>query len=275
MANGKSEKEERDERNDDAWKRYKRSQKKKVKDPDKHRGSVDHMPDNKKKPTKRQSFFEFVNEMRVVGSVERESNQKNHRTDGVQNGPDPAVQRELKNHGILYRTAQMRAGLEKKSKRQHESLDEHRLAKAVGFAAKIACGDKRLGLHQFADAAQSGAEYAVHRSEEMIKSRMKSIRAGARKLVSGGPRHATNEDTINELHGKGSIGDIGKHHSARMTNGAPNSKYHAIMRNRASRLRDMNKGEAGMYGKQPSSTRKERLKNAAKDSKEAKALAPK
>lgn len=43
-----------------------------------------------------------------IGKIERESNKKHGRSDGTQAGPDPEVQRELKNQGILHRIAARR-----------------------------------------------------------------------------------------------------------------------------------------------------------------------
>jgi len=143
---------------------------------------------------------EHVAEM--VGSVERESNQEYGRSDGTQAGPDPRVQRELKNHGILYRAAQMKAGAESKKK-------------------------------------------------------------------------PVKEETIDEINGKGSIDAIGKHHSARMNKSNPDSAYHVIMRNRASRLKNMRDHTGpNVPATQSSPGRKQMLKYAGEDSREAKRLKP-
>lgn len=62
--------------------------------------------------------------LEMVGSVERESNQKlNTGAMGKMAGPDPAVQRELKNHGVLYRAAKMKSALERK---KGEPMNESR-----------------------------------------------------------------------------------------------------------------------------------------------------
>lgn len=161
-----------------------------------HRGEQilrDKLSTIKKGAAKLMSRKQAVHEM--VGSIEQESNKKHARGDGGQHGPDPEVQRELKNHGVLYRAARMKAAAERKLK----------------------------------------------------------------------------EETIDELHGKGSIDAIGKYHSERMTQGKPDSKYHAIMRNRAKRLKDIRDG-TGPLGK---TTMKNRMEFATADSKEAKALKPK
>jgi hypothetical protein len=132
-----------------------------------------------------------------VGFIERESNKKNGRKDGTQAGPDPEVQRELKNQGVLARAAAMR---------------------------------KKMSV---------------------------------------------NEETVTEMATKKDIDVIGRHHSERMTKSNPNSKYHTIMRNRASRLKSLR----DHTGPNPEATktksgRKNMLAFASKDSKEAKKLKP-
>ena len=55
-----------------------------------------------------------------ISPIERESNKRLHRTDGTQAGPDPAVQREIKNQGILQRATAMAS---KRRKQVDEILD--------------------------------------------------------------------------------------------------------------------------------------------------------
>lgn len=62
-------------------------------------------------------------------------------------------------------------------------LDEALLAKVAGHAAKLAVSHRHIGLHQFGDAAQAGAEYAVHRGEELLKKKARQIAKGARKVA--------------------------------------------------------------------------------------------
>jgi hypothetical protein len=40
-----------------------------------------------------------------MGSIEMRSNREHLRADGHQSGPDPEVQRELRNQGVLHRAA--------------------------------------------------------------------------------------------------------------------------------------------------------------------------
>lgn len=87
------------------------------------------------------------------------------------------------------------------------------------------------------------------------------------------------KEFLTELGRKDQINTIGKYHSDRMTKGKPNSKYHAVQRNRAMRLRNMDfmkkaglttaQGIPGSYHKEG---RKAMLGWAAQDSKEAKTL---
>lgn len=57
-----------------------------------------------------------------LNPVERESNSKLIHTDGPHYGPDPDVQREIKNHGYLARVAMAKL---KRDKKVHESLPEY------------------------------------------------------------------------------------------------------------------------------------------------------
>lgn len=83
-------------------------------------------------------------------------------------------------------------------------------------------------------------------------------------------------EILDEMYKKSDIDAIHKHHEQRGTKGKPNSRYHGIMRDRASRLQSLR----DRAGPNPAQTtfkggRQTMLKFAGEDSRKAKTLKPK
>jgi hypothetical protein len=119
------------------------------------------------------------------------------------------------------------------------------------------------------DYASLKAKHVISDLPDLEKLKIQKAEAAKPRLK----KEELEEEEVIEATRKDQIDAIGKYHSERMTKGQPDAKYHAVQRNRASRIKNMIKGT----GPNPAVTqskegRKTLLKYAADDSKLAKSL---